>query len=520
MAALTTRQRDILRILLQTSAPLGAAEIATQMSISPRQVTYSLMGIKSWLAQKNITLKVTPGVGVELECSLEQTSALQREIASKSSLQLILTPGQRQQLLALLLLSRSDDPILLGRLQHMLQVSRATALKDLDEIELWLAEWRINLVRKPNFGVMVTAHELVIQQAMAALLWAETPFSDPLVEMTYADGPVFALKADAALLPVVEHTNQILERLNTQVVLGQVAYAEEQLGGRFTDDAVLHLSLALAILADRVHSGRHLEVDSEKIDGVSLAWLKTLPVWRVARAIAKRLGWRLKSTWQDADIAGIAMQILAAPHSEIWPGDLDRDQMDIDLINRLVEHICEAYNQPGLDEDRTLRDGLVNHVIPACLRQRFHLWFPSKLNSPNLPEQYKFETKVAAELASIVKEQTGLELPANEVNNLAMLLQAAVIRNRPHYFRRVIVVCPSGMATAQLLVARLEARFPHLGTPKVVPLRELNNTTASGADLVLTTVPVPKNAVDNIKVIQVHPLLMPQDIDAIIQFLL
>jgi hypothetical protein len=76
------------------------------------------------------------------------------------------------------------------------------------------------------------------------------------------------------------------------------------------------------------------------------------------------------------------------------------------------------------------------------------------------------------------------------------------------------------MATSQLLIARLEARFPHLGTPKVVPLRELNNTTASGADLVLTTVPIPKNLSENINVIQVHPLLMPQDIDAIIQFLL
>lgn len=519
MAALTTRQRDILRILLETSTPLGAAEIATQLSISPRQVTYSLIGIKSWLAQQKISLKITPGVGVELERSPEQASALHREIASKSKLQLILTPGQRQQQIALLLLSRSDDPILLQRLQQLLQVSRATVLKDLDEIETWLAEWRISLVRKPNFGVMVTAHELTLQQALAALLWAETPFSDPLFEMTYADGPVFALKADAALLPIVALTNQFLERLNTQVVLGQVAYAEQQLGGRFTDDAVLHLSLALAILADRVHGGRHLVMNDEKIDSGTLAWLKTQPVWRVSQAIAKRLGWRLKSTWQDADIAGIAMQILAASHSEIWPGDLDRDQMDIDLINRLVEHICQAYNQPDLFEDRTLRDGLSNHVIPAGFRQRFHIWFPSKLHGTNLPEQYKFEKKVAADLASIVKEQTGLELPDNEVNNLAMLLQAAVIRNRPHYFRRVIVVCPSGMATSQLLIARLEARFPHLGTPEVIPLRELNNTTASGADLVLSTVPVPKNVLENIKVIQVHPLLMPQDIDAIIQFL-
>ncbi|HEX9616748.1 MAG TPA: PRD domain-containing protein [Anaerolineales bacterium] len=520
MAALTTRQRDILRILLEASTPLGAAEIATRMSISTRQVNYSLVGVKSWLAQREIPLKVTPGVGVALECSSEQTHTLQREVVSKSRLQLILTPGQRQQQLALLLLSRSDDPILVQYLQHLLQVARATVLKDLDEVGRWLADWRIRLVRKPNFGVMVTGRELVLQQALAALVWAETPFSDPLVEMTYADGPVFALKADTDLLPIVAQANQILERLNTQRVLGQVAYAEERLGGRFTDDAVLHLSLTLAILADRVHSGRHLEVDDETIDGATLAWLKALPVWQVARTIAKRLGWSPESAWREADVAGITMQILAAPHSEIWPGDLDRDQRDSLLINQLVEHICQAYNQPGLAEDRTLRDGLVNHVIPACLRQRFHLWYPSRLNGANLPEQYEFENKVAADLALIVKDQTQLDLPASEVNNLAMLLRAATIRNRRNPSRRVTVICPSGMATAQLLVARLEARFPRLGSFNVISLRELNQATVANTDLILTTVPLPQHLVENVTVIQVHPLLMPQDIDAITQLLL
>lgn len=520
MAALTTRQRDILRILLQAGAPLGAGEIATRLSISTRQVSYNLAGVRSWLAHRDIPLKVTPGVGVSLECSSELTHTLEREVASQSRYQLILTPGQRQQQLALLLLSRSGNPILVQYLQHLLQVARATVLKDLDEISLWLADWRVQLVRKPNFGVMVAGEELILQQALAALLWAETSFEDPLVEMTYADGPVFALKADAELLPIVAEANKILTRLNTQRVLGQVAYAEEQLGGRFTDDAVLHLSLALAILADRVRSGRNLEVDGETIDAATLAWLQALPVWEVARTIARRLGWTPESPWQEADLAGIAMHLLAAPHSEIWPGDLDRHQRESLLVNQLVEHASLAYEQPGLAEDRTLRDGLVNHVIPACLRQRFHLWYPSRLNSANLPEQYEFEYRVAADLAHIVKEQTQVDLPASEVNNLAMLLRAAAIRNRRLQTRRVTVICPSGMATAQLLVARLEARFPRLGSFNVVSLRELNQATVADSDLILTTVPLPQGLTASATVIQVHPLLMPQDIDAITQFLL
>jgi mannitol operon transcriptional antiterminator len=213
------------------------------------------------------------------------------------------------------------------------------------------------------------------------------------------------------------------------------------------------------------------------------------------------------------------MQFLAAPRSEVWPGDTELDLSNNLLIDRLVKHICQAYKQPDLCEDRILRDGLVNHLIPACLRQRFHLWFPSIPSQMTLPDQYKFEYQVAGELVAIIREQTGFELPVNEVPNVAMLLRAAFIRARPYSFRRVIVVCPSGMATAQLLVARLEARFPRLGNLEVVSLRQLNPETAASAELILTTVPLSKSLVENYNVLQVHPLLMPADIDAITRFL-
>jgi hypothetical protein len=54
----------------------------------------------------------------------------------------------------------------------------------------------------------------------------------------------------------------------------------------------------------------------------------------------------------------------------------------------------------------------------------------------------------------------------------------------------------------------------------VVSLRELNQATVADSDLILTTVPLPQGLTASATVIQVHPLLMPQDIDAITQFLL
>lgn len=483
------------------------------MKLSPRQVNYSLKGVNTWLAEKGIALKVTPGVGVELDCSPEQTRLLLNEIGAKSRLQLVLTAGQRQQLLSLILITASE-PLILMQIQRLAEISRATILKDLDEIEAWLGEWGITLVRKPNFGIQVEAPELACQQALAALIWGETPFGASLTSMTHNAGLIFSLKADANLLPIVQRANQILGGWKTQRATSQVAYAEEQLGGRYIDDAVLHLSLSLAILTARVQSGHHLDVQGNHLD-----WLQSQPVWPVAKAISKRIGWPQNGEWRDADIAGIAMQLLAASRSEGWPVDADRDFSNTQLIDRLVEHTSRAYDQPELSEDRTLRDGLVNHVIPACLRQRFRLWFPSTLTRPYLPDKYVFEYRVAAELSEIVKDQTGYDLPDYELSNLAMLLRAANIRIHPYRFRRVIVVCPSGMATAQLLVARLGARFPHLGNLKVVSLRQLDTETVAAAELIVTTVPLPETFREKCPVIQVHPLLMPNDIDAITEFL-
>ena len=157
--------------------------------------------------------------------------------------------------------------------------------------------------------------------------------------------------------------------------------------------------------------------------------------------------------------------------------------------------------------------------VVACFRQRFKLWFPVALNNAGLPDRYEKEHVVSEEISQLVYEFTGVTLPQSEVNNLVVLLRAAFIRNRSYRFDHVIVICPSGMATAQLLVARLHARFPNLSNLEVVSLRDLTQSLVSSADLILTTVPLPRQYANNQKVIQVHPLLMPKDIDTITQFL-
>jgi mannitol operon transcriptional antiterminator len=514
MMAFTTRQREILKIILDVRRPIGSVELAKRLHITPRQVNYSMKGVRVWLKQHDQDLSVLPGVGFTVNLTPDQTHSLFRKIGIQTELQIVLSVSQRQQLLALFLLTRTE-PSILAQLEHISQVSRMTILKDLGEIGEWLQTRKVSLIRKPHFGIQASGTEHDCQQALAELLWGETPFSsDPIAEITHAEGLLFTLQGDAQLLPLVKYVSDFFSSLHMRRTIAVVAHAEEQLGGRFTDDAVLHLALIFAIMSNLVQSGKHLEVD-----GRLLASLQAARMWPVASHAASRLGHEANTTWKPADIAGVAMEMMAAPRNEIFPGELERESDFSALSERLMAYISEAFGNSKVKQDRMLQNGLLNNIVPACYRQRFNLWFPVALNNTSLPDKYEMEYGVAQGISEIVSEFHGVQLPQSEINNLVVLLRAAYIRNRPYRFDHVIVICPSGMATAQLLVARLHVRFPNLSNLEVISLRDLTPSTVSSADLILTTVPLPRQYLNARKVIRVHPLLKPEDIENITQFL-
>ncbi|MGB1249372.1 MAG: BglG family transcription antiterminator [Candidatus Promineifilaceae bacterium] len=514
MTALTTRQRDLLRLLLDANAPLVTASVAQQLQLTPRQVNYSLKGVKRWLTQHDAKLSVTPGIGVQLICNTFQSQALSHALQSDDSYQLVLSPSQRQQLFLFHLIT-TDEPLILYQLQQRTRVSRTTILKDLDSAEPWINKLHLRLERRPNYGIEIIGDEKAKRQALVALLWGDSTNGDALWNMTHTDGLTFDLNDDASLLPILLQIKEVVDEIEAHRAIEHVAQAEAALGGRFSDVAVLHLALVFAVQRQRVKRGYHL-VGAD--NSAEINQLKAHPIWPTASRIYAKLLMKRHDKQHDAEVASIAAHLLGGARNDRWPGDLESETDFSDLISALMAQISEAYRLPDLLQDSTLRDGLISHVIPACLRQKYKLWSPPQYSN-RLQDTYAFEHTLSNKLGELIAQQTGATLPDNETNNLALLIRAAYVRERPNRLQHVIVVCPSGMATAQLLTARLKARFPRLGKIEVLSMRELNVERVDSAELVLTTVPLPTKLVGDIKVIKVHPLLLPEDIETITQWL-
>ncbi|MFT3890922.1 MAG: hypothetical protein QM730_04750 [Anaerolineales bacterium] len=137
MITFTTRQREILKILLDANRPIGSVELAKLLHITPRQVNYSMKGVRVWLREHGQDLNVLPGSGFEVTLTPSQTQSLFQKINVHTDVQIVLSVSQRQQLLALFLLMQTE-PVILAQLEQLSHVSRMTILKDLDEIEKWL----------------------------------------------------------------------------------------------------------------------------------------------------------------------------------------------------------------------------------------------------------------------------------------------------------------------------------------------------------------------------------------------
>ncbi|HJZ49664.1 MAG TPA: helix-turn-helix domain-containing protein [Roseiflexaceae bacterium] len=510
---MTTTQRDLLHLLLTTEIPLGASTIGRQLRLTPRQVHYSLREIKAWVGGRNATVRHTPGIGVQIVCTVDQKRRMLGELSTQSKFQLILTPGQRQQLLALqLLLAR--EPLTLSDLQQDVVIARATVLKDLDIVEPWLMSFGLQIVRRQHRGCWIDGAELAQRQALAALLWGDVPFDRPILRAQHGQGLIFALAQDGALLPIIGRIDLLLRDWDTQAALERLAWAETELGGRFTDDAILHLMLALVIQGQRVRMGRYFACDAS-----TLQWLQSQAVWPIAAAIGGQLWSGLPDHTLAAETAALAIHLMSGARDEAWRHDLGMDSAFPRLIDTLLVRVADAYGVPGLGHDRLLREGLEAHFLPACMRQRFGLWTPPRPSVDTQADRYAVERAVARQLVDHVTADTGIALPADTYDELVLLLRAAFIRARPERARRVLVVCPSGMATTQLLVARLRARFPRMGSFEVLSTRDLSAERIASADLIITTIPLALSAMPSIDIIQVHPMLKPEDVAALTQWM-
>ncbi|MFW5686755.1 MAG: BglG family transcription antiterminator [Halanaerobium sp.] len=508
---ISSRTKKIIKILIENDDYIVADQIAEKLDVSSRTVLRSLKKVEKWLNGNDIVLEKKKGTGIRLDCSREDKIRI-AEILEFEAVDKHFSPEERRMIILSELL-RDQRPNKLYAFTRITNVSEATISHDLDEIEDWLQDYQLKLIRKPGLGVYLEGRERDIRKASINLLYQNFDLEAILLllQNKYSE-PEESLRKNLS-------KNRLLNLigLDTINLLDQyIKKIEKKMSYQLADDSYAALMVHLAIALKRIKDGEQITINQEVLQN-----LKANKEFIIARELVSSIADAFKVEIPEAEVAYVTMHLMGSKGR----GGIYNDQIsmteDYHLVNITRKMIEKAEIELGiyLEDDEELLIGLVRHLEPTINRIKLNLDIRNPLLE-EIKDKYSSLFEVSKKCAAILAEKEEIEVPESEAAYIAMHLGSAVERKRkPQQKYRAAVACTSGIGASRLLASRLSKEFENIEVTSLISTLDFDNQEIESLnlDLIISTVAIPES---KIPVIVVNPLLNEKQQQEINDFLL
>ncbi len=490
---LTSRQVRTLEWLFEQDSPTSISSAAAELRLSPRVVRSSLDGIERYLAEFAVRLERRRGLGIWLEGPAPGLKAarLSIEAMEDSDSVKVYTASDRRKLTLFELLVAAPASRTVEQLAEALQVSLTSARRDLVRAEPWFIEQGLFLARQPGLGISVIGTETAIRRSLVKLLLETVPLD---VLASEEVGPTWYR---------VPNIGAGIRRVLRQLPLSDCHGIVQRIDALRRQARHGHPWLAadLAVTAFRISTGKVLTLEPGELRS-----LVDHPVWETAVAVAAEMAEIVGAPLADPEIGGITEHLLGM-------AELTITQPESSVLDASVEQaiaIASATLHPGLADDAELARSMNEHFDRLRIRIRYGLPVHNPLLS-DVSARYPDVHAVATKIANETGLAFGGPITEDEAGYITMYLSGAMERLRLKPRRRAIVVCPSGVATAWILVSRIQAEFPELDLVDVLSAGSIDDHADLDADVVISTVAI-ADAPPGVPIVVVNALLPADDV--------
>ena len=508
LSLLHKRHQKIISILLFNQHPTTSKQLAKELDVSSRTIRNDLKKIKDVLQKKQFNLMKKPGVGVWLELNSKQKKELcawLKENLDNSPL----SPEKRKQFILKKLLQSENEYLTIESLVKDTQVSRTTIYNDIKKIENWLNNYQLELKKKKHYGLKITGSEKAWRKAVSNLL---IKFKD--------DSEIKKLLNESQSSNSIRRNNQIqshletlIEKINFQTIEEILAETEKKLDYSFTEEAFVSLTVHIAISIERLTKNKTINMKEKQLNN-----LKKNLEFEVAEFISQQLKQKLGIVLPESEIGYMSLHILGSKiQHNINNTDLNKVLKNADSqvlkIARKIISTAEKILEVDLSNDNKLLLGLVLHLRPTITRLKYGM----NLRNPILEDIKSDYPEIFGAVwatSSIFKEYLNVQITEEEIGYIALHIGAALERTERKY--KVIIVCSSGIGTAQVIATRLKKRLPFIKIMDTCSAHEITKCNLEDIDLVISSVPL-KNYSLNIELVNITPLLSEQDLNSIRQ---
>ena len=482
---ITPRVKQIIIYLLSEKQPLTDKELADALGVSKRTILREADYLSEVLENYNLRLVRRKGEGSFIEGTEADKKAILDEISNQR--ELVVTDKNRRRNLLKLELLRNREPQKLFYYSNMFGVSEATISTDLDAIEDWARDYHLQIVKKPGFGIMISATEKNYRVALQRFVTENMK----LEKAPSLGDNIYSLMNEGIMAEV-------------GTILADI---DEPFLKNISNDAYVGLLVHLTVAVERIQQGKF--VTEESYDA-SLD-----KGYDIAKKIATMLEAAFSITIPEAEINNILLHIRGAKFK--YSNDTAIEQvMGAEEILNIVEKMIDAIDSDYASEIRYEDDfitGLIVHLETALYRMKNDM----PISNPLL-EQIKAEYPTVYEdckkAAQVIYEKTGLMPNDAEIGFLSMHFGAAKekieSRKRKRRTVNIGVICASGFGVAQLMMAKLKNQFANYDIViKAYGIDEITEHITSRTDFFISILDMNDFDADYL---MVNPMITQKDI--------
>ncbi|UOF89820.1 BglG family transcription antiterminator [Fodinisporobacter ferrooxydans] len=499
---ISSRQRMILDILLREREGLTIKDLAEEIEVSSRTVHRELNEIETLLEKFGLIVIKKSGVGVQVLGTPEQMQELQSELLDITTTEY--TVSERKALILCTLLE-AVEPVKLISLAYDLKVTSATISHDLDDLEEWLRQFGLSVIRKRGYGIEIEGSEAAKRKAMSSFI------SDNLdeTELLGAIKDTIQNKTFKNINTSSERLLGLIEKEKLIKVETALRDVEKELPYPLADSAYIGLVIHLSLVIERIVKGEKIDFDVNYLKELS-----NTHEYHIAQKIIERLKHFFKLTFPVGEVGYITMHLLGAKlrnsTGELFPAE---NMMLSRNVQQLIK-VCEEKLGINFTDERSLFQGLLTHMEPAIHRIKQNM----KIRNPVLQQikkDYAFLFEIIEEAVTVVFPH--LHVPDEEIGYLVMHFGASLEKEYGKIKRiRAYIVCSSGIGTSKMLASRIEKEIPEIEVLKNISLFEIGNIDKSQYDVIISTIALPGQQEEYILV---SPLLSEEEIKKIKDFI-
>ncbi|MEC9490939.1 MAG: BglG family transcription antiterminator [Halanaerobiales bacterium] len=504
---LTSREKKIVKILINKNDYLTVKELAEELGVSKRTISREMASLKKSFKDSDLNIISKPSVGTTVTAKKGILKQYQKKLNKKESISEYSPAGRKRYIIKQFIFS--DRFQKLTALAHQLAVTEATISYDLNRVAEWFEKRGLELNRKQGIGVFLEGSEEKFRRAVIDFLYEDFGEEKVLdiirnnvdnnINKSGNEKEISKTKLDILNFISYETSNKIEKSINQ--ILKQNDF-------QMVNSSYIGLLIHLALAVKRLENNEEISIESEKLEK-----LKRNKEYKLAEKIAAKLEKVFELTIPEDEKAFITMHLKGAKirkNVEMIEEPLADEELEAIKLARMLVREVENKLKVKLADDYNLISGLTTHLEPAVSRLEMGMEIRNPILK-DLKREYSDIFKITKEAAAVLVEELNCEIPDSEIGYLTMHI-ASALENADFYFSKIntLVVCSSGIGSSRILAARLKKTLDQLEiTAETSALNIEKHLENNQIDLIISTVNLDKYAE---KTVVVSPVLVKEDI--------